>query len=167
MLRIFAMVMLLLTSVTLNAAELTANMYAMNQPSASHGSTKISLGTIDAKDTRYGLLLMPELEGLPHGMHGFHLHIFPSCENEGLAAGGHYDPKVTRKHAGPYSDDGHLGDLPMLYVNKEGVARVPELAPRLSVAQLRGHSLLIELGKYNNKTHEEAKGEVIACGVVT
>ena len=38
-----------------------------------------------------------------------------------LAAGGHYDPAKTDRHEGPYGN-GHLGDLPALYVDKEGKA---------------------------------------------
>ena len=57
-----------------------------------------------------------------------------------LAAGGHYDPDKTDRHAGPYGN-GHLGDLPFLYVDKEGKASLPVLAPRLKVADLQGGGL--------------------------
>lgn len=47
-----------------------------------------------------------------------------------LAAGGHFDPQKTGKHLGPYAD-GHLGDLPPIYVTADGMANYPVLAPRL------------------------------------
>lgn len=48
-----------------------------------------------------------------------------------LAAGGHYDPEQTNKHLGPYNPEGHLGDLPALYVNSEGNAENPVLSPKI------------------------------------
>ena len=78
-----------------------------------------SIGTVTAKDTQYGLLLIPQLTDLTPGLHGFHVHQNPDCaagmkDNKpmaGMAAGGHYDPAATGKHEGPYGQ-GHLGDLP-------------------------------------------------------
>ena len=49
-----------------------------------------------------------------------------------LGAGGHYDPKASGKHGLPWGD-GHLGDLPALYVDPDGNATYPVLAPRLKV----------------------------------
>lgn len=89
-------------------------------------------------ETPYGLLFTPSLKALPAGVHGFHVHEKGSCEpgmKDGkavaaLAAGGHFDPQKTGKHSGPYAD-GHLGDLPAIYVTADGMANYPVLAPRL------------------------------------
>ena len=85
-----------------------------------------------------------------------------------LAAGGHYDPTKTDRHAGPYGN-GHLGDLPVLYVDKEGQASLPVLAPRLKVADLNGRSLMIHAGGDNYSDLPEklgGGGGRIACGTV-
>ncbi len=37
------------------------------------------LGTIRIVVTNYGLLFQPDLQGLVPGLHGFHIHEFPSC----------------------------------------------------------------------------------------
>lgn len=127
------------------------------------------LGYVVAKDSRYGLLLIPHLVGLSPGMHGFHLHVNPNCSNGGKEAGGHLDPKKTHKHLGPYDDRGHLGDLPLLYVNKQGIARVPALAPRLSVMQIVGHSFIVlaDGDSYKNiPKNQDGSGAKIACGVI-
>ncbi len=39
--------------------------------------------------------------------------------------------RITGKHGFPWTDDNHLGDLPLLYVNAHGVADQPVMAPEL------------------------------------
>jgi Cu-Zn family superoxide dismutase len=136
------------------------------------------IGTITARDTSQGLLLMPQLDKLaPPGPHGFHLHAKGSCAPglgddgrpaAGIAAAGHYDPRHTGKHLGPFDRAGHLGDLPPLVVEGNGRATLPVLAPRLKVRDLAGHALMVHAGG-DNFSDEPAKlgggGARIACGV--
>jgi Cu-Zn family superoxide dismutase len=134
------------------------------------------IGAVTASDSQYGLLLTPELRDLSPGVHGFHVHRNPKCGRKspdgrlgaGLAAGGHYDPKSTKKHKGPYRE-GHLGDLPVLYVDKDGRATIPLLAPRLKVGDLADRSLMIH-ARGDNYSDKPAKlgggGARVACGVV-
>lgn len=125
---------------------------------------------------RYGLLVVPKLSGLPPGLHGFHIHENGDCgpngangqQGPGLAAGGHLDPENTGKHRGPY-EPGHLGDLPALYVDEQGRALLPVLAPRLTVADLHGHALMIHQGGDNYSDIPAplgGGGPRIACGVI-
>ncbi|MBI1396138.1 MAG: superoxide dismutase [Cu-Zn] SodC2 [Betaproteobacteria bacterium] len=134
------------------------------------------IGTITAVDTAYGVVFTPDLSGLAPGIHGFHLHTNPDCapgERNGkavpaLAAGGHFDPAETGVHAGPWGS-GHLGDLPALFVTADGVATHPVLAPRLSVADLAGHSLMVHAGGDNHSDHPASLGgggARVACGVI-
>ena len=134
------------------------------------------IGTITASQTPHGVLLTPDLSGLPPGLHGFHVHQHPDCsakEQDGkkvpaLAAGGHYDPAATGRHEGPYGT-GHLGDLPALYVDNAGTANYPVLAPRLKMADLAGRSLMIHAGGDNHADHPlklGGGGARVACGVV-
>ncbi|MFC3285814.1 superoxide dismutase [Cu-Zn] SodC [Litchfieldella rifensis] len=136
------------------------------------------IGSVTLEDSEYGLLLTPELSDLPLGPHGFHVHENPSCEpaeddsgemTAAKAAGGHFDPDETGSHAGPYGD-GHLGDLPLLVVNEDGEATTPVLAPRLSVDDLDGRSLMIHEGGDNYADDPEplgGGGSRVACGVVS
>ncbi|TFH84914.1 superoxide dismutase [Billgrantia azerbaijanica] len=136
-----------------------------------------SIGTIALEDTDHGLLLTPDLEGLPPGVHGFHVHENASCEpreNESGemtaagGAGGHYDPDAAGSHEGPYGD-GHLGDLPVLVVNEQGEATLPVLAPRLSVEDLQERSLMIHAGGDNYSDEPKplgGGGSRLACGVI-
>jgi superoxide dismutase, Cu-Zn family len=136
-----------------------------------------AIGAVTFEDTRWGLLVTPDLSGLPPGVHGFHIHQKPACGlglNEGkiaagFAAGGHLDPANTGKHLGPYDSAGHLGDLPPLIVNADGKASLPVLAPRLTVAKVKGHSIMIHAGGDNYSDQPRplgGGGARIACGVI-
>ena len=85
-----------------------------------------------------------------------------------LSAGGHYDPEEAGTHQGPYGD-GHLGDLPVLTVNGDGEANLPVLAPRLSMEDMPGRSLMIHAGgdTYADEPHLGGGGARMACGVVS
>ena len=135
-----------------------------------------SIGTVTVTDTPYGALFIPALVGLTPGLHGFHVHGNPECGPKekdgsmvpGLAAGGHYDPAGTGRHEGPYGD-GHLGDLPPLYVDDSGQANQPVLAPRLKAIDLKGRSLMIHAGGDNYSDHPAklgGGGARMACGVL-
>ncbi|WP_257282354.1 MULTISPECIES: superoxide dismutase [Cu-Zn] SodC [unclassified Endozoicomonas] len=134
-----------------------------------------TIGTVTASETEYGVVLTPDLNSLTPGLHGFHVHQNPSCDAKqkngkwvaGLAAGGHYDPHGTKKHAASWGD-GHLGDLPALYVDHHGYANQAVLAPRLKLADLKGRSLMIHAGGDNHSDHPKklgGGGARMACGV--
>lgn len=136
-----------------------------------------SVGTITISETEYGLLFTPNLKSLPQGIHGFHVHEKGSCDagmKDGksvaaLAAGGHFDPEKTGKHLGPYAN-GHLGDLPALYVSADGSSTDPVLAPRLkNIDQIKGLALMVHAGGDNHSDHPEplgGGGARAACGVI-
>ncbi len=134
------------------------------------------IGLIVFQDTSKGLKVMPNLRGLTPGQHGMHVHQNPDCGPKdqdgkmvpGLAAGGHFDPGNTGRHEGP-DGEGHLGDLPVLYVGADGNATRSAWAPRLKAADLTGRAIVIHAGG-DNYSDEPAKlgggGARAACGVV-
>lgn len=135
-----------------------------------------SVGQVTISESKYGLIFTPALKGLPPGMHGFHLHQNASCdaaEKDGkmvpaLAAGGHYDPQDSKKHDTPWGD-GHLGDLPALFVDADGNASQPVLAPRLKAGDIVGRALMVHVGGDNHADHPAALGgggARMACGVI-
>ena len=135
------------------------------------------VGTITLEDSGGGLVLQPNLKGLPPGQHGFHLHAKASCapgEQDGkmaagIGAGGHFDPDTTKKHLGPDAMGGHKGDLPVLTVAADGSATGSLVAPHLKLADLAGHALMIHAGGDNYSDQPKplgGGGARIACGVV-
>ena len=164
-------IMIVLAAGTLYAEELVVKVNLLTDQGAGKG-----IGTITAKDTQFGLVLVPQLADLAPGLHGFHVHQNPDCASgmkdnkpmAGMAAGGHYDPAGVNKHEGPYGQ-GHLGDLPALYVGADGKAALPVLAPRLKTADLKGRSLMIHAGGDNYSDAPAALGgggARMACGAV-
>lgn len=136
--------------------------------SAVNGTDGQSLGEVVFEDTPYGLLITPKLTNLPPaGLHGFHLHEHPNCGDKGMNAGGHFDPRHTNTHQGPYGN-GHLGDLPVLATDSKGSATIPLLAPRLKTADLAGRALMIHAGgdTYSDTPPLGGGGARIGCGVI-
>jgi len=156
---------------------------------AAHADVKVTLhqvsqkgvmdeiGEVVVSESKYGLVFTPNLKGLNPGVHGFHVHEKPNCEPEEKdgkvtaagAAGGHLDPEGSKKHGAPWGD-GHLGDLPALYVDSKGNAQLPVLAPRLTkLDQIQGRSLMVHEGGDNYSDHPMplgGGGGRMACGVV-
>lgn len=137
-----------------------------------------SVGQVTISETEHGLLFTPKLSNLPvEGMQGFHVHAKGSCEpaedggemKAAHAAAGHFDPGNTGAHKGPY-EEGHLGDLPALYVNSDGAAEQPVLAPRLrNLSQIEGRALMLHEGGDNYSDDPEplgGGGKRVACGVI-
>ncbi len=163
---------LLLAFGGVQAAELKVPMHAVQADGIGN-----PVGEISIRESEYGLVFSPHLEGLDSGLHGFHLHEYPMCgpgEKDGmsvpaLAAGGHYDPADTGRHGLPWGD-GHLGDLPPLFVAADGTATHPVLAPRLRrLADVAGRALVIHQGGDNHADEPAALGgggARVACGVI-
>lgn len=140
------------------------------------------IGTIRVEEKIRGIVLTPHLKGLKPGAHGFHAHEHGDCGSsseetksgstlESVAAGnagGHLSSGLANSHTGPYGD-GHLGDLPILYVDDDGVANHPVYAPRLRLKDLPGRALVIHSNPDNYSDDPEengGSGSIVACGVV-
>jgi Cu-Zn family superoxide dismutase len=135
-----------------------------------------AIGTITIRQTGVGLMLSPNFRGLPPGERGFHVHETGQCGPAlkdgamvaGLAAGPHYDPDGHGLHAGPRGA-GHRGDLEVLTVAADGTATQAVVAPRLTLKDLAGRSLMIHAGGDNYSDTPAplgGGGARIACGVV-
>lgn len=165
----------LISAVAMSTAQAASYDVEMNLVSVNEAPQAI--GVITVTQTPYGLMFTPHLKNLPAGVHGFHVHENGSCQagvKDGikvaaLAAAGHFDPGNTVKHLGPYGE-GHLGDLPALYVTAGGIANYPVVAPRLkNISQIKGRALMIHAGHDNHSDMPKplgGGGERVACGVI-
>jgi len=170
-------VSILLSGATFAQDEVVIDVYKLKKDGIG-----AKLGTITAFDTDNGYLgLKFNLSNeLSPGGHGIHVHENGSCDPAekdgqmvpGLAAGSHFDPAGTGKHEGP-SGNGHLGDLPILYVgvDEDGATPVKHtlVAPRLKLADIRGLAIVIHQGSDNFRDEPKplgGGGARVACGVV-
>ncbi len=129
-----------------------------------------NMGHIEMTDTPFGLHIRPALHGLNPGMHGTHVHAHASCNHHGKDAGGHLMGKANATHLGPYDTMGHLGDLPALFVDAKHQAHLPVLAPRLTIRDLLGHSIIIHAQGDNYADTPlplGGGGARVACGIIT
>ena len=154
-----------------HAAELRATMNTVSEKGVGKPA-----GTVTIGETKYGLVFTPALTGLPPGLHGFHVHESGSCatnQKDGKpvpagAAGGHLDTTGAKKHGLPWGD-GHVGDLPALYVEGSGAANNPVLSPRLKLADVKGKALMVHAGGDNHADHPAplgGGGARIVCGII-
>jgi Cu-Zn family superoxide dismutase len=134
-----------------------------------------TVGTASLRETKNGLLIIVDAKGLPPGLHAVHIHAVGKCESPAFtSAGGHFNP-LNKKHGLKNPDGPHAGDLPDLYVNKDGVGRYEALmesvtlgAGETSVFDADGSAIVIHATADDNMTDPAGNsGDRIACGVIT
>ena len=121
-----------------------------------------------------GVLLKVDAK-LPPGVHAFHIHSKGSCKPPDFkSAKGHFNPE-GKKHGLMNPQGHHAGDLPNIYVGKEGRIRIEIHAPYVTLERGKPNSLFKEGGTaivihegpddYRSDPAGKA-GKRIACGVV-
>ncbi len=132
------------------------------------------IGTITLTETPQGVLLNGDLNGLPPGPHGFHVHAVGKCEPPFTSAGGHFNPE-NKKHGFHDASGAHAGDLPNLHAVADGKAMVDAVAAGLTLAggsksllDQDGASIVIHAKADDYKTDPAGEsGDRIVCGIVT
>lgn len=133
-----------------------------------------SVGTAEFHETKQGVVLTLRLTGMPPGLHAVHIHSVGKCEAPGFtSAGGHFNP-LSMKHGLKNPGGPHAGDLPDLYVDKDGAARYEVLTESItldgdktSVLAGNGKAIVIHATADDNLTDPAGNsGDRIACGVI-
>lgn len=133
------------------------------------------LGNATLRQTPHGVLISVELEGIPPGPHGFHIHEIGRCDpaDSFESAGGHYNPHGKR-HGLLDPDGPHAGDMPNQFVGPDGVLSVQVLNTFVtlepgpgSLFDADGSALMIHSGPDDYTSQPGGKaGDRIACGVI-
>ena len=132
-----------------------------------------ALGTVTLVQGPQGVLIRAELEGVPPGGHGFHIHGVGSCSPDFSAAGGHFDPE-GESHGFLYATGKHAGDLPNIFANADGSARADIFTDEVTLALGEDNTLFdadgsaIIVHEQPDDYGEDAgtAGARIACGVI-
>lgn len=113
-----------------------------------------------------------QVNGLaPNSEHGFHVHENGNCSApDAMSAGGHYNP-TGHQHgkAGPQS---HVGDLPSLVANNDGVASLVYETQTISIgtglpSDVKGRGIIVHKDKDDFTTQPTGNsGARLGCGVI-
>ena len=131
------------------------------------------LGTLRLVDHPGSIGVTGRLSGLPQGTLAIHLHETGACDPPGFtSAGGHWNPQ-NRQHGLENPQGPHLGDMPNVTVDANGIAEVNVNTP---AGNLRGDggamdadgaSVVVHAGPDDHRTDPSGdSGDRIACGVI-
>jgi len=129
-----------------------------------------TIGTVRAWQTAGGVTFRINASGLPHGVHGVHVHAVGKCDPPDFAsAGPHWNP-TGKKHGMSNPAGPHAGDLPNVVVKANGVlgaTLVLSAASMSSLIDADGAALVIHAAADDNMTDPSGNsGARIACAVL-
>ncbi|HYC62317.1 MAG TPA: superoxide dismutase family protein [Thermoanaerobaculia bacterium] len=162
---LFSVTMLLLASCASMATGPSASA-TLNPTSGSTATGTVRLAQLGDGSVRVNV----DLNGVPPGVHGFHIHDKGDCGDNGNAAGGHYNPTGT-SHGAPSADPHHAGDFGNVTADDNGRVRMEfttrsvtvEAGPTTAV----GHAIILHANPDDLVTQPTGNaGGRIACGVV-
>jgi Cu-Zn family superoxide dismutase len=162
------------------ARGVTVNQNIIQKATAKMSGGKIS-GTVEFNEYQVangGLIqVVYNLQGLPPGMHGVHIHTVGRCEPPDFAsAGGHFDPGPAGNTDADLNHPYHSGDLPNIVAGTTGAVQVTSYTTRfnlggpLSPIDADGAAIVIHQNPDTNQTGTKGQGvgggTPIACGII-
>ena len=129
------------------------------------------VGSVRMWETPGGVGMRIAAAGLPHGIHGIHVHSVGRCDPPGFATSGpHFNP-TGAKHGFNNPAGPHRGDLPNVTVSANGVLQEAVSLPGTSFGSLLdadGAALVIHARGDDYETDPSGNsGDRIACGVIS
>lgn len=134
-----------------------------------NGSGQV-IGAVTPSQTSGGVSLAISASGVPHGLHGVHVHAVGRCDPSSFdSAGSHWNP-AARKHGFNDPQGPHAGDLPNVAASSSGVVRETVVLAGASLAQLGdadGSAIVIHAAADDYATDPSGNsGARIACAVL-
>ena len=129
-------------------------------------------GQVMLTDAVDGLKIFGDIKGVPPGKHGFHIHENGSCQDEGKAAGGHFNP--DQMPHGLLSNDGfahaHAGDLGNVEIGADGSGKIDTMLKGLTLSEgkyaVLGKSIILHEKEDDFGQPTGNAGSRIGCGVI-
>jgi len=148
---------------------------AMNAAGASGATAAVqksdgtSAGTATAREMDGALQISLNLEGLPSGPRGVHIHMTGRCDPPDFtSAGSHWNP-TDAQHGLENPQGQHAGDMPNLEVGEDGRGTLQYTLKGATLAGLLdsdGSALVVHEGPDDQKTDPSGdSGGRIACGM--
>lgn len=156
-----------LLSAPLWAADKPLEAVAIVEPTK--GNT--AQGTVRFIQEGKKLKVIADITGLkPNSKHGFHIHEGHECGEDGMKAGGHYNPE-GHPHGGPDSAQKHAGDLGNLSADASGKAHLELTVDYLSVNgpknPIVGRTIMVHSNPDDLTSQPTGNaGGRIGCGVI-
>ncbi|MGE0716956.1 MAG: superoxide dismutase family protein [Alphaproteobacteria bacterium] len=160
------------------AAAMLGTAHAASATADIVGAGGKSLGKATFTDAPTGVLIRLELQGLPAGYKGVHLHAVGTCEDHDhgfVASKAHINPD-NRKHGLLNPEGPDSGDLPNVYVHSDGKAMAELFTTAVSISQRGGKATLLDadgaaiLVHANPDDHTTqpigGAGARVGCGVI-
>lgn len=127
-------------------------------------------GVVYFTQTRSGVLVEGELQGLTPGKHGFHIHEKGDCSaSDGSSAGGHFNPTNT-SHGAPDGEVRHAGDMGNIMADQNGRAVISYTDMHMDLNgehSILGKGLIVHAQEDDLKTQPTGNaGGRVACGVI-
>ena len=162
------------------ARGVTINQNVIQKATAKVSGENIS-GTVEFNEYQVangGLVqVVYNLQGVPPGTHGVHIHTVGRCDApEFASAGGHFDPGPAGNPDPDVNHPYHSGDLPNIVASPAGAVTATSYTTRinlggpLSPIDADGAAIIIHQNPDTNQTGTKGQGvgggTPIACGVI-
>jgi Cu-Zn family superoxide dismutase len=162
------------------ARGVTVNQNVIQKAVAKVSGDKIS-GTVELNEYQVAngslVQVVYDLQGVPPGTHGAHIHTVGRCDPPDFAsAGGHFDPGPAGNPDPDLNHPYHSGDLPNVVANAAGAVTATSYTTRISLGgplspiDADGAAVIIHENPDTNQTGTRGQGvgggTAIACGVI-
>lgn len=116
------------------------------------------------------VMVVADIEGLaPDSKHGFHIHEGTECGEDGMKAGGHYNPE-KHQHGKPGDANRHAGDLGNIEADKDGKAHLELTVDNITINAAKnpivGHAMILHAKADDFGQPVGNAGPRIGCGII-
>ena len=128
-------------------------------------------GTATLTESADGVKVHVELDHVPPGEHGAHVHEKGDCSApDGSSAGGHFNP-ASHPHALPDGTPRHLGDLGNVTISADGKGTIDTVAPGANLKEgdansFLGKAIIVHEKKDDGGQPTGNAGGRIGCAVI-
>jgi Cu-Zn family superoxide dismutase len=163
------------------AAGLLAGCATVGAPVANHARADLRnasgqvVGSATFTQVGSALRVVVEVQGLPPGSKGVHVHAIGTCDGPAFAsAGDHFNPHGRQHGALNYPKGPHAGDLPNITVGADGKGRLETTTELMTLGSgtgglldTDGSAIVVHAAPDDFKTDPTGNsGARIACGVI-